>query len=198
MNDFLFYLELGCKHVLDINAYDHILFLIVLVVSFSFKQWKDMLWLVSLFTLGHTISLSLSAYNFIHVNSNIIEFLIPLTIFLTAINNIFSGNKTSSDSKLLLFLSFSFGCIHGLGFSSYFKMLISGLDSKLIQLVEFSLGIEIAQITIVIGIVTLYHLLTPIFKINKRDWILVVSSIVFGISIPMLVERFDPFINYLF
>lgn len=197
MNDFLFYLELGCTHVLDINAYDHILFLIVLVVSFSFKQWKNMLWLVSLFTLGHTISLALSAYKIIYVAGDLVEFLIPMTIFITAVNNILSGGKNTSNSKLLLFLSFCFGWIHGLGFSNYFKMLISGLDAKLLPLIEFSLGIELAQIIIVIVIVALYHLLTPIFKISKRDWIVVISAIVLGITIPMLIQRYDGFIKHL-
>ena len=197
MNDFLFYLELGCTHVLDINAYDHILFLIVLVVSFSFNQWKNVLWMVSLFTLGHTVSLALSAYKIVYVTADLIEFLIPMTILLTALKNIFSGVKTSSNSKALLFFSFCFGWIHGLGFSNYFKMLIAGLDSKLFPLIEFSLGIELAQIIIVFGIVALYHLLTPIFNISKRDWILVISSIVIGIVIPMLIERYDGFIKHL-
>lgn len=198
MNDFLLYFELGYRHVLDIHAYDHILFLIVLVVSFSFKQWKNMLWLVSIFTLGHTFSLALSSYKIIDTNSNLVEFLIPLTIFLTAIKNIFTGVKTNANSKLLLFLSFCFGWIHGLGFSNYFKMLVSGLDSKIVELIEFSLGIEVAQIIIVIAIVAIYHLCTPIFKIAKKDWILVISSIVIGITIPMLMERYDAFIKFLF
>lgn len=198
MNDFLFYLELGSTHVLDINAYDHILFLMVLVVSFSFKQWKNILWLVSLFTLGHSLSLGLSTYGIVNFNPELVEFLIPLTIFLTALKNVFSGVKTSSNPKILLFFSFCFGWIHGLGFSSYFKMLVSGLDSKILQLVEFSLGIELAQIIIVIGIVTLYHLITPLFKISKRDWILVISAIIIGVTIPMLIERYDGFIKHLF
>lgn len=197
MNDFLFYLELGCTHVLDIKAYDHILFLIVLVVSFSFKQWKNILWLVTLFTLGHTLSLSLSAYKIIDVNTGLVEFLIPLTIFLTAAKNIFSGVKTSSNSKMLLFFSFCFGWIHGLGFSTYFKMLIGGSDLKILKLIEFSLGIELAQVIIVLIIVAMYHILTPVFKISKRDWILVISAVVLGIVIPMLIERYDPFIKHL-
>jgi hypothetical protein len=195
MNDFLFYLELGCTHVLDIQAYDHFLFLMVLVVSFSFKQWKNMLWFVSLFTLGHTISLALSTYNLVNIDIDLVEFIIPLTICLTALKNLFSGVKTSSNSKILLLFSFCFGWVHGLGFSNYFKMLISESDSKIIELVEFSLGIEVAQIIIVIAIVGLYHLLTPIFKISKRDWVLVISSIVIGITIPMLLERYEAFIE---
>jgi hypothetical protein len=198
MNDFFFYLNLGFSHVLDINAYDHILFLIVLVVSFSFKQWKNILWLVTVFTLGHTLSLALSVYKIIDVNSALVEFLIPLTIFLTATKNIFSGLKTNSNSKVLLLFSFCFGWIHGLGFSNYFKMIVTETDLKIIKLIEFSLGIELAQIAIVIFIVALYHLVTPIFKISKRDWIFVISAIVIGITIPLLFERYDPFVSQLF
>tara|TARA_B100000809_G_scaffold107182_1_gene105613 strand:- start:5269 stop:5865 length:597 start_codon:yes stop_codon:yes gene_type:complete len=198
MNDFLFYLQLGFSHVLDMQAYDHVLFLIVLVISYSFKQWKNLLWLVSFFTIGHTLSLSLSVYKIISVNSDLVEFLIPLTIFITAIKNVFSGVKTSSNTKLLLFFSFCFGCIHGLGFSSYFKMLLAGSETKLVELLEFSLGIEAAQIVIVFGVLLPYLLLKPLFKISKRDWILVVSAIVLGITIPMMMERYDGFIKHLF
>jgi ABC-type nickel/cobalt efflux system permease component RcnA len=198
MNDLLFYLQLGFSHVLDIQAYDHVLFLIVLVVSYSFKQWKNLLWLVSLFTIGHTLSLGLSAYKIISVNSGFVEFLIPMTIFITAAKNIFSGVKTSSNSKLLLFFSFCFGWIHGLGFSSYFKMLLAGSETKFLELLEFSLGIEAAQIAIVFCVLIPYLLLKPLFKITKRDWILVVSALILGITIPMLIERYEGFIKHLF
>lgn len=198
MNDFLFYLQLGFSHVLDIQAYDHVLFLIVLVVSSSFKQWKNLLWLVSIFTVGHSVSLALSAYKIISVNSELVEFLIPLTIFITATKNIFSPIQSGGNTKLLWFFSFCFGWIHGLGFSSYFKMIIAGSESKLIELLEFSLGIELAQIAIVFGILLPYLFLSPLFKISKRDWILVVSSIVIGITIPMLLERYEPFVKQFF
>lgn len=195
MDQFLFYLELGCKHVLDLGAYDHILFLAVLIISFSFKQWKNMLALITLFTIGHTTSLALAAYKIVNVNPAIVEFLIPITILITAVKNIVSGANSSQSSKALLFLSFAFGWIHGLGFSNYFKMLIAGMDSKLLPLIEFSLGIELAQIIVVLVLVTAYHLLTPLFKISKRDWIIVGSAIVTGMIIPMLIERLDPFVK---
>ena len=103
----------------------------------------------------------------------------------------------SVDSLFVVF-AFSFGWVHGLGFSNYFKMLMYGLDSKMMQLIEFSLGIELAQVIIVIGIVALYHLLSPLFKIAKRDWILVLSSVVLGITIPMMIERYEPFVKAIF
>lgn len=198
MNEFLFYLQLGFTHVMDIKAYDHVLFLIVLVVSYSFKQWKNLLWLVSLFTLGHSLSLALSAYKIVSVNSDLVEFLIPLTIFLTALKNIFSGVKSNSNSKILLLFSFCFGWIHGLGFSSYFKMLIADSDTKLMELIEFSLGIELAQLVIVVGVLLPYFIGNTIFKISKTHWVLVLSAMVMGITIPMLIERYGPFMEHFF
>lgn len=197
MNDFIFYFKLGLNHVLDLQAYDHVLFLMVLVAAYSLKQWKELLWLVTAFTLGHTLTLALSTYKLISVNAAIVEFLIPATIVFTAVLNLFSAGKTSGMSKLILFLSFCFGWIHGLGFSNYFKMLIAGSDTKLLQLIEFSLGIEAAQLFIVVIITALFLLLHTIFKVSKRDWVLVLSSIVIGIAIPMLVERYEDFIRQL-
>lgn len=197
MNDFIFYFKLGLNHVLDLQAYDHVLFLMVLVAAYSLKQWKELLWLVTAFTLGHTLTLALSTYKLISVNAAIVEFLIPATIVFTAVLNLFSAGKTSGMSKLILFLSFCFGWIHGLGFSNYFKMLIAGSDTKLLQLIEFSLGIEAAQLVIVVIITALFLLLHTIFKVSKRDWVLVLSSIVIGIAIPMLVERYEDFIRQL-
>ncbi len=95
MNEFLLYFKMGLFHVLDIKAYDHILFLIVLAVVYQFKQWKKVLWLITLFTIGHSITLALSAYGIINVNANLVEFLIPLTIFITGLMNVLTAKKAS-------------------------------------------------------------------------------------------------------
>ncbi len=197
MQDFFLYFKLGLEHVLDLNAYDHILFLIVLVVAYNFKQWKALLWLVTSFTIGHSLSLALSAYKFIAADVGFVEFLIPLTIVITALINVFSGTKNGGLTKIILFLSFCFGWIHGLGFSFYFKMLLDASESKLVPLLEFSLGIEAAQLCVVVGISVVYALAHNIFRVTKRDWILVLSSIVIGIAIPMLIDRFDAFVSVL-
>ena len=197
MQDFFLYFKLGLEHVLDLNAYDHILFLIVLVVAYNLKQWKALLWLVTSFTVGHSISLALSAYKFIAADAGFVEFLIPLTIMITAVINVFSGTKNGGLTKIILFLSFCFGWIHGLGFSFYFKMLLEASESKWLPLLEFSLGIEAAQLCVVVGISIVYALVNTFFRVTKRDWILVLSSIVIGIAIPMLIERFDAFVGVL-
>ena len=190
MDDFLLYLELGFNHVLDLNGYDHILFLIVLAVVFSFHQWKKVLWLITFFTLGHTLTLALAAYGVINMRVDMIEFFIPVTIFITGLANVLRVSKAASGKeKLNLFFALFFGLIHGLGFSNYFRLMIGQEDDKLFPLLEFALGIELAQILIVFGILVIGTLLQNFFRVSKRDWVLVTSSIVIGFTIPMMIER---------
>ncbi|WP_439128969.1 HupE/UreJ family protein [Polaribacter sp.] len=190
MSDFILYFKMGLNHVLDLSAYDHILFLIVLAVVFSFNQFKKVLWLVTLFTVGHSITLALSAYGILNVNMKLIEFLIPVTIFITGVINVFTAKKSSTgkENTNLVFALF-FGLIHGLGFSNYFKMMIGKEEDKLMPLLEFALGIEAAQIIIVLGILIVGTLLQNFFRVTKRDWILVCSSIVIGFAIQMMLDR---------
>ena len=188
MDNFIFFLKEGLFHVLDWNAYDHILFLIALAVVYDFGKWKKVIWLISLFTIGHTLTLILAAYKVVNANSDWVEFLIPVTIIVTAIANIVYAKKAGSQTKTNtnLFFALFFGLIHGLGFSGYFKMLIGSSENKLVPLLEFALGIEIAQIIIVFFILLAGFIFQNIFRFSKRDWILIVSSIVIGIVLPIL------------
>ena len=192
MSQFWLYFQLGLEHVLDWNAYDHILFLVVLVASYSFLTWKRVFWLVTIFTLGHTISLFLSVYKIVLVNTAWVEFLIPLTIMATAIFNILNAKKRENKNNisLLYFSTAFFGIIHGLGFSSYFKMIASGTDSIFLPLLEFALGIEAAQIIVVLFVLLLSFLLQNVLRVARRDWILVVSAVVLGIILPILKENY--------
>jgi len=190
MNDFIFYFKMGLFHVLDIKAYDHILFLIVLAAVYQFKQWKKVLWLITLFTIGHSITLALSTYGVLNVNAKLVEFLIPLTIFITGLMNVLTAKKASvGKENQNLFFALFFGLVHGLGFSNYFKMMIGRSNDKLIPLLEFALGVEAAQIIIVLLILLTGSLLQSILGVNRRDWILVASSIVIGIAIQMMIDR---------
>ncbi|PKH49575.1 HupE / UreJ protein [Tenacibaculum sp. Bg11-29] len=190
MNEFIFYFKMGLYHVLDIRAYDHILFLIVLTVVYLFKQWTKVLWLITLFTIGHSITLALSAYGILNIKSNLIEFLIPLTIFITALMNVLTAKKASvGKENQNLFLALFFGLIHGLGFSNYFKIMIGKTSDKLIPLIEFAVGVEAAQIIIVLIILLIGTLVQSIFGVNRRDWILIVSSIIIGFAFQMMINR---------
>lgn len=190
MNEFIFYFKMGLFHVLDIKAYDHILFLIVLAVVYQFKQWTKVLWLITLFTIGHSITLALSAYGILNVNANLVEFLIPLTIFITGLMNVLTAKKASvGKENQNLFFALFFGLIHGLGFSNYFKIMIGKTSDKLIPLLEFAIGVEAAQIIIVLLILLVGTLAQSIFGVNRRDWILIISSIVIGFAFQMMVNR---------
>lgn len=190
MEDFILYFKMGLNHVLDFTAYDHILFLIALAIVFTYFEIKKVFWLVTLFTLGHSITLALSAYQILNINIALIEFLIPLTIFITGLVNIINSKK-SSNKKNNINLTFAliFGLIHGLGFSNYFRMMIGQEENKLYPLLEFAIGIEAAQIIIVLGILFLGIIFQNFFKVDKRDWVLVGSSIVIGFAIQMMADR---------
>ena len=189
MSDFWLYFKLGLEHVLDWNAYDHILFLIVLCAAYTFSAWKRLLLLITLFTVGHTISLLLANYNVVSVSANWIEFLIPITILIAAIFNLLTAGKEKKLEKLGLFyiVTVFFGLIHGFGFATYYKMINEGND--ILPLLEFALGVEAAQIIVVLLVLIFAFIFQMIFRFNKRDWVLVVSSIVVGMVIPMIINN---------
>ena len=190
LENFWFNVQYGINHVLDINGYDHVLFLMVLAVPYVFKDWKRVLLLVSMFTLGHTLSLVLAAYGVVSVSGKLVEFLIPITILIAAIYNVFTAGKKDRGTKigLLFFTTLFFGLIHGLGFAREFKMLSSLSDSKLELLIEFAVGIEIAQVIIVFVVLFLGFLCQTIFRFSRRDWVMVLSSVVIGLVIPMIIQ----------
>ncbi|WP_282086704.1 HupE/UreJ family protein [Aquimarina algiphila] len=190
MSEFWFNIQLAFKHVLDLNAYDHVLFFILLTLVYNANHWKRVLILVTIFTLGHTISMFLVTYGAISVNRNLIEFMILTTILVTGIFNVMRANKTPSNSGISIFyvVTLIFGIIHGLGFSSFFKM-SSGFGSKFLSIIGFSLGVEVAQILIVLIVFIISFIALTVLRFSKRDWILVVSSIVIGMVIPMLMAN---------
>lgn len=191
MSEFLTYFNIGLRHVLDINAYDHVLFLIALVTPYAFKDWKRVLILVSLFTLGHTLSLLLSVYGIVIIKASLIEFLIPITILTTALFHLFTAGKSGKNESItfVAMVTLFFGIIHGLGFSNYFKAILPGSASdKLVPLLEFALGIEAAQLVVVFVVLIISYIVQTFFRFSKRDWTLVMSAFVVGVVLPMIVE----------
>jgi len=191
MSDFWIYFNVGLKHVLDIHGYDHVLFLLALTVPYDAKAWKRILILVSLFTLGHTLSLFLAVFGIVKINPTFIEFLIPITILITAIFNLYSTGKSAKKDNMTFigFVTLFFGIIHGLGFSNYFNSILSGsATDKLLPMFEFSLGIEAAQIIVVIAALILAFIFQTLFKFSKRDWILTVSAFIIGVVTPMILQ----------
>ena len=189
LENFWFNVQYGMNHVLDIIGYDHILFLMVLTVPYVFNDWKRVLILVTTFTVGHTLSLILAAYGLVSVNGELVEFLIPITILVTAIYNVFTASKKPKSNKigLLFFATLFFGLVHGLGFAREFKMFAGQTEGKLKLLLEFALGIELAQVIIVFVVLFIGFICQTVFRFSRRDWVMVISSIVIGLVIPMIM-----------
>lgn len=188
--DFITYLEYGFNHIISFNGYDHILFLLILTVPYAFKDWKRVFILITVFTVGHTVSLVLSVYNLAQLSSRLVEFLIPLTILIGGIYNVFTAGKKAKQhaiSVLLLVAAF-FGLIHGLSFASGFTSILNSGDNKIVSLLEFGLGVELGQIIAVFLILFLGFLGQTIFRFSTRDWVMVVSAIVIGLILPMILK----------
>ncbi len=182
------YLQLGFDHILDINAYDHILFVVALCAVYSFKEWRKILILVTAFTIGHSFTLALSALKIVVFPAEIIEFLIPLTIFATAIFNVSHLHESPKMIKLNYLLALFFGWIHGLGFSNFFKALMGPDESILGPLFAFNLGVELGQIIIVFLTVLLGYIIINKLKKPLREWNLFVSGAAAGIAIILMME----------
>lgn len=189
MQDFLFYLNLGWEHIISLDALDHQLFVLALIAVYSFNDLKKVLILVTAFTIGHSITLALSTFDIIRINSDWVEFLIPLTIVLTSLNNILIRNKKQSQNNANYYLALIFGLIHGMGFANTARVMIAKSQSIAIPLLGFNIGLELGQIAIVFGILILLFILLKLFKVNQKDWILFVSSGVFALSLKMTLER---------
>ncbi len=192
MEDFWFYIKLGLDHVLDINAYDHILFLAALALPFTFKSWKKVVVLATVFTIAHCVSLTLSSYDLILMDPGLIEFLIPVTIVMTAIFNLLYVKSGAEGSNIWLHVIATafFGFIHGFGFSNYFNMLMAEEDDRLSPLLGFAVGIEISQVIIVLSVLLISLLVSSLTKMNHLIYISVFSILIILLTLPMLIETF--------
>jgi len=184
------YFNVGLKHIADLAGYDHILFIIALCAVYRIREWKQILILVTAFTIGHSVTLALSALNIIKVNGDVIEFLIPLTIFATALYNVLYYKRDHS-GRLFNFkylMALFFGLIHGMGFSNYFKGLLGKATNITIPLFAFNVGIEIGQLIIVLFILLGSFIFLDLLKAKHRDWNLFISGGAAGIAITIMME----------
>ncbi len=192
MNDFWFYIKLGFDHVLDFGAYDHILFLAALAIPFTFKDWKKVIILATIFTIAHCSSLALSVYGVLSVDVGLIEFLIPVTIALTALINVYKAFKKEKTNRMQ-FIGWAtafFGLIHGFGFSNYFNMLMAEEEEKLLPLLGFATGIEFSQVAIILSVLFLGYLFLNLVRVKRRRFVIFTSVLIVLITIPMLMETF--------
>lgn len=184
------YLRLGIEHIADFKGYDHILFLISIVASYQFTDWKKLLKLITAFTLGHSISLALSVLNIVHFSVPLIEFLIPITIVITSISNLFGKEQWGKQYYRIEYLiSTIFGLIHGLGFSVLLRSLLGQESSIINPLFAFNLGLEMGQIAIVISILFLTLVLVKFIKYPQKSWTILLSGISLGVGLLMISQR---------
>jgi HupE / UreJ protein len=192
MSEFQLYFVLGKDHILDYaNGYDHILFVLALCAVYVVRDWKQILILVTAFTIGHSITLALSTLNIISVKVSLIEFLIPLTIFITAVSNLFKkeANLTQIRVQANYFFALFFGLIHGMGFSNYLKALLGKDQSILTQLFAFNVGLEFGQIIIVVIFLGVSFIAVDLLGAARRDWKMVLSSAIAGIALILMKDR---------
>jgi hypothetical protein len=192
MSVFRLYFDLGKDHILDyMNGYDHILFVIALCAVYISRDWKKVLILTTAFTIGHSITLALSVLRIVEVKAELIEFLIPLTIFITAVSNLFKNENNMADRPMQLnyFYAAFFGLIHGLGFSNYLRSILGQDKNMITQLLAFNLGLEFGQIVIVVLFMSICFILVDLFGLNRRDWKMVLSSAIAGIALILMKDN---------
>ena len=186
----LFYFVLGWQHIISFDALDHQLFILALIVLYTLRQWKQVLILVTAFTIGHSLTLALSTLHIVTIPSRLVEILIPCTIFITAAANIIKPVHGNTKVELNYFLALFFGLIHGLGFANALQFMLGRDQSLGWSLLSFNIGLEAGQITIVIFLLLLAHIFLYYLKINRRYWIITISALVLLASVKMIIERF--------
>ncbi len=193
MEAFSVYLQLGWQHILDLNGYDHILFIVALAGIYTIARWQSLLMLVTAFTIGHSLTLLLATLQVIYLPATLIELLIPSTIAITCISNWFAVPSRPQDPEpnfwIRYFYAFFFGLIHGMGFSNYLIQLLTSSDEILIKMLAFNVGLELGQIVIVLAVAMFGSALLMFTKVKLRDWNLVVSSFVLGLAMVLVVAR---------
>jgi len=192
MQDFNLYFKLGTEHILTWEALDHILFVSALCLRYLIKDWKKVIVLVTAFTIGHSITLALSALGYVHVSTKWIEFLIPITIVATAINNLLQKNNSveqPSKLPLIYFFALFFGLIHGLAYASTFLSL-EGKEGLVEHLLAFNLGIEVAQLLVVAIVLAISFIFVQMFKLKRFWWVRIASVLILISSLKMAFQRF--------
>ena len=189
MSDFGFYFRLGWEHIMSLDALDHIFFIFALAAIYLLRDWKQVLVLVTAFTIGHSITLALSTLQIVEMPSNWVEFLIPCTIVFTAVANLFQRNFSAKAIRINYFLALFFGLIHGLGFANTLRFILAQDQSLGWALFGFNVGLEAGQIVIVFFILLLAQLAVVLLKNSRRDWVVFVSAAVFSLALQMALER---------
>ncbi|RYY61103.1 MAG: HupE/UreJ family protein [Chitinophagaceae bacterium] len=189
MQEFLFYFRMGWEHIISAEALDHQLFIAALCAIYILRDWKQVLILVTAFTIGHSLTLALSVKDVIRIPSAWVEFLIPCTIVITAFSNLFQKKFTPKSIRINYFLALFFGLIHGMGFANAIRIMLASDESFGLGLLGFNIGLEAGQIAVVIVLLLLGKLIIDGFRVNRREWVIFLSAGVFALSLMMVLER---------
>ncbi|NJN27878.1 MAG: HupE/UreJ family protein [Cyclobacteriaceae bacterium] len=191
MSQFLLYYKLGLRYILDIYSVEYILFLISLLVVFSIKDWKRVIILLVFFILGYTLTISLASFGVMKYNVDLIEFLLPLTIFFTSFTNVFKKKdnfRYQGNMNKNYVLAVLFGAIHGFSYSTYFVGIAKGSFRFWDQFLAFNLGVGSAQVAVSLVFLIIAFLFLSIIGINRRDWLMVISSGIAGVAITLMFD----------
>ncbi len=189
MGDFGFYFKLGWEHIISVDALDHQLFIAALAAIYLLSDWKQVLILVTAFTIGHSLTLALSVMDIVRFPTNWVEFLIPVTIVVTAISNLFQKKFTKRSTRINYFLALLFGLIHGMGFANTLRFMLAKDQNLGWSLFGFNVGLEVGQIVVVLVLMLVAHFIVNIARANRRDWVIFLSSAVFALALKITLER---------
>jgi HupE / UreJ protein len=189
MGDFGFYFSLGWEHIISADALDHQLFIAALAAIYLLKDWRQVLILVTAFTIGHSLTLALSVLDIARFPTKWVEFLIPVTIVITAISNLFQKKFTARSVSINYFLALFFGLIHGMGFANSLRVMLASDQNLGWSLLGFNLGLELGQIVVVLILLLLAHVVVNLARVNRKEWVIFLSAAVFGLSFKIALER---------
>jgi hypothetical protein len=190
MADFIFYFKEGWFHILSKGALDHLFFIVVLCVGYTFSQWRNILLLVTAFTIGHSLTLFLSVLDIIRFNDKYVEFAIPCTIVVSAALNLYRRNQLEKTARMQYLLALLFGFIHGMGFANSIRFMLSSDQQLLVSLFSFNLGLESGQIFVVLLLLFFVWLMARISLKFPKYIVILFSVIILGLSFKMAIDRF--------
>ncbi len=190
--DFSLFLPLGFRHIADLRSADHILFVAALTAAYAPREWKRIAWLVTAFTVGHSVSLALATFDVVRVQARAVEIAIAATIIVTALVAIHDQHRPTATRPALASRYAAagvFGLIHGLGFSNYLRALLGGESDLVVPLFAFNVGLELGQLLIVATVLAAGAAVERGLKWPRRDWVLVLSGATAGVGVTMFITR---------
>jgi hypothetical protein len=188
MQDVSLFFEWGWGHIISRDALDHLLFIAALAVVFQLDRWKEVLVLVTAFTIGHFITLWLSVTGAVELPAEVVESVIPMTIVITAAVNMLRLSERFS-IQIHYILALAFGLIHGLGYANTLRFSLTDGQSIGWALLGFNIGLELGQLLVVALMLTAGAAITRI-GIKKLWWEQGVSALIFVRATLLAIERF--------